>query len=190
MECNKWQEEGLLYISKELDFDKSKEFQRHCESCSTCRTEMQEYTFDAKTFFKQSFIGESPSEDIDNKIIAACSQAPRMTGGLGIFSGFWFKKAVISTFFLIIGMSAGVYFTMNYFTGSSSSVIASSIKNPSTIPPSGQVASAAAMAKIDDTSTLRKKDSLKRTEPAQFIGQDRRSVAQQQGIITVDLKKE
>jgi len=187
MECNKWQEEGLLYISKELDGSGKQLFENHMELCPACRGEVEQYRFDASNFFKESLIGESPSEKINQKIIAACSQAPVLSTGFGLFSGFLFKKAIISTIFLIFGMSAGVYFTVNYFSGSSASASASSLKKPAV----SQASSAAVMAKANDSSATLKADSIKGIQSALQGDSHRTPIdAQQQGIITVDLKKD
>ena len=189
MECNKWQEEGLLYISKELNADGMQNFQKHIEICSECRAEADQYRYEAEKFFNRSLLSELPSEAIDNKIIAMCSQPVKVTTGLGLFSGLWLKKAVFSTMFLVFGMSAGVYFTVNYLTSSPSKAIVSSFKKPAPAQSADNAAGAIALAKTNDSSSMRRKDSLKRTDPAPII-RAAHLVPQSQGIITVDLKKE
>jgi hypothetical protein len=189
MECNKWQEVGLLCVSKEMDAEGNIEFKRHVEQCPSCKAEADQYDYEKKNFFLDSALCESPSEAIDNKIIAACSRAPEISTSLGIFSGLWVKKALVSTVFLIFGMSAGVYFTVNYFnTGNSNAVASSSVKKPEAIQ-SSIVQDRISIAKVSDSSRLNKKDSLKRSAPEPLVNQQQRR-GSQEGIITVDLKKE
>jgi hypothetical protein len=124
---------------------------------------------------------ESPSEAIDKKIIAACSQSPKTTTGLSIFTGLWLRKAIISSVFLIFGISAGVYFTFNYVKGATSATVASVKKSESAA--SDQFA----LSKRPDSSRLIKNDSLKRNESATIAN---RRGNTSEGMITVDIKKE
>ena len=117
MDCNKWQEEGLLYVSHELDAAQVATYENHVQGCTVCQDELSNYLHDKKSFFHADVLCEAPSPAIDDKIIAACSRLPRATHGAGIFASVWFKRALISSVFLIFGTTAGVYFTMNYYNG-------------------------------------------------------------------------
>ena len=77
MECNKWQEEGLLYVSREMDASQAEEYEKHVQICDVCRIEIDQYIHDKKTLFSADMLCESPSEHIDKKIIAACSSMPK-----------------------------------------------------------------------------------------------------------------
>ena len=187
MECNKWQESGLLYISHELDEREEREFKEHMRVCSTCGKEVEQYFYDKKNFFPGSLLCESPSEAVDKKIIAACSQLPKMTAGFGIFSGVWVKNAVMATVFLLFGMSAGVYFTLNYFTASRPTIAVSSEKKSSSTPSAIASSEKSIPAHGLDSSRLNKKDSLKRGAPGPIVNPQ---PVPQQGMIPVDLKKE
>ena len=188
MECNKWQESGLLYISHELDEREDREFKEHMQVCSTCGKEVEQYFYDKKNFFPGSLLCESPSEAIDKKIIAACSQLPKMTVRLGIFSGVWVKNAVMATVFLLFGMSAGVYFTLNYVTASRAGVAVSSEKKSSSTPSTIASSEKGIPAHAVDSSRLNKKDTLKRGVPGPVVNPQPQ--VPQQGMIPVDLKKE
>jgi hypothetical protein len=184
MECNKWQETGLLFISKELDKQEELEFAGHLKECETCKNEIKQYLFDKDNLFNQSILSECTSAEIDNKILTACLKAPVITG-LSLFTGVWMKKALLSAFFLVFGMSAGVYFTMNYFTDRNSSAVASNKSAQTTIASTDQNV----IKKVSDTSKVNKKDSTFDRETNPAMNQPQRRIPQQ-GIITVDLKKE
>jgi hypothetical protein len=187
MECNKWQEEGLLYVSKEMDALQASEYGKHVQLCNACRVEIDQYLLDKKTLFSLDMLCESPSEEIDKKIIAACSQALKVTRGVTLFSSVWFKRAIISMVFLVFGTGAGLYFTVNYYNATTSGNTLASHK---TFVP--EVASADHVTHGSltnkDSALAVKKDSLKK-EAVPFFNRQRQN-APQQGIVTVDLKKE
>ncbi len=187
MECNKWQQEGLLYVSREMEASQEEEYQEHVQLCEGCRDEIDQYIRDKKTLFSAEMLCESPSEHIDRKIIAACSSMPKVSRSITLFSTVWFKKAVISMVFLIFGTGAGVYFTMNYYNAATNNNAVASHKTP----PAPAVASDSrvALAKNHDLMLSNKKDSLKQKETIPLVNHPRPD-APQQGIVTVDLKKE
>lgn len=191
MECNKWQEEGLLYVSKEMDASQASEYGKHVQLCDECRVEIDQYLHDKKTLFSMDMLCESPSKEIDNKIITACSQSPKITSGNTIFSAVWFKRAIISMVFLVFGTGAGVYFTVNYYNATvNSNALASHKTLAPAVTSAVQVAQGAQGALVKKDSALAgKKDSLKQKEAAPFVNRHRPN-APQQGIVTVDLKKE
>ena len=89
--------------------------------------------------------------------------------------------------FLIFGMGAGVYFTMNYYNAvTNNNAMASHKSLPAPAIASG---SQVALAKNRDSALSDKKDSLKQKETIPFVNHPRPD-APQQGIVTVDLKKE
>jgi hypothetical protein len=182
MDCNKWQNEGLLYVSHELDVAQVKEYVTHIQGCAACQDELTNYLHDKKSFFSAEILCEAPCEAIDNKIIAACSSMPRLTQASTLFSSVWLKRALISTVFLIFGTTAGVYFTMNYYNGISNPGALASIKASAPL-------SELSLAKSPDSAASAKKDSLKQKSPAPLVNHLRPN-ASSQGIITVDLKKE
>ena len=183
MDCNKWQEEGLLYVSRELDAAHVTTYENHVQGCAACQDELSNYLHDKKSFFSADVLCEAPSQAIDEKIIAACSRLPRATRSAGIFSSVWFKRALISSVFLIFGTTAGVYFTMNYYNGAA---------NPAGLAlskASANMTSPMVLAKSADSIQAFKKDSLAKKPVEHFAGRLRQNPSTQ-GIITVDLKKE
>jgi hypothetical protein len=183
MDCNKWQEEGLLYVSHELGAAQVTTYEKHVQGCAACQDELSNYLHDKKSFFNADVLCEAPSQAIDDKIIAACTRLPRATHGAGIFSSVWFKRALISSVFLIFGTTAGVYFTMNYYNGAA---------NPGGFAlnkASANMTSQMVLAKSADSMQALKKDSLTK-KPVEHFANRLRPNPSTQGIITVDLKKE
>ena len=183
MECNKWQEEGLLYVSKEMNASQAAEYGKHVQLCDVCRTEIDRYLIDKNKLFSADMLCESPSEDIDRKIIAACCNRPVVSRNIPLFSTVWFKRAVISMVFLVFGAGVGVYFTMNYYDATTKNNALASHKILAPTMASADVAQGA-QTKSRDSALANKKDSLKQKENTPFVNHH------QQGIVTVDLKKE
>jgi hypothetical protein len=184
MECNKWEESGLLFVSKELTETESEAFALHVKTCESCKIELMDYEHEKKSFFNEYNLGENTSEEIDRRIIAACSKPSVIPTGIGMFSGFIVKKTLIAAFFLVFGIGAGIYFSFNYpgTTGSGIAVMPKSSNDQVVAEKNEPVVSKSA-----DSMKLAKKDSVKNNEvPSINLPQ----IPQQQGIITVDLKKE
>jgi hypothetical protein len=189
MECNKWQEEGLLYVSREMNALQAKEYEKHVQLCDVCRNEIDQYILDKKALFSADILCESPSEAVDKKIITACSYMPKTSRSITLFSTVWFKRAVISMVFLVFGTGAGIYFTMNYYNATTNGTALASHKTPSApAVASGNQGSLGSLAKSQDSALSNKKDSLKQKETAPFV--NRQHSTPQQGMVTVDLKKE
>jgi hypothetical protein len=194
MKCNMWEEVGLLFISGETSKQQNKEFEEHMKACSDCQTETDSYYNDKKKFFSVELLSESPSLEIDKKIIAVCSRKPVPTTGFNLFSALLTKKAILSTFLLVFGMSTGLYFSVAYFsTGSPSALTAAKKVSPTPDVSSQSVSNAhfdkAPMASNTagaDKNAQQNKDSVKNNSGNVFSTHPQ----QQQKIITVDLKKE
>jgi hypothetical protein len=150
--------------------------------CAECKNEADQYEFDKKNFFSYDLLAEAPPQTIDTKIIAACSQKPVTTLGFNLFSGLWMKKALLSTFFLVFGMGAGVYLTVHYLSGDTAGIAVSKPAKESVADQALQQTK----ARAGDPAVGAKKDSLKANEAASFKPGQKSA----EGIITVDLKKE
>jgi hypothetical protein len=179
MECPKWQEMGLLFVSGETDSRQNEKFEEHLKVCAECKKETDQYYFDKQHFSSQDLLAQAPRETIDAKIKTACSQKPIATLGWSLFSGLWIKKALVATFFLVFGMSAGIYFTVHYFSNNNAAIAVAA-------PDKALQAAVASKASTTDSAKSDKKDSLKSNEAATFPSSHKSS----EGIITVDLKKE
>ncbi len=101
MECNKWEEMGLLYSSGELNDLEQKSYSEHLEKCLECRGQMAEYR-KMQPFFSFDILGEIPSAACDTEILRVCSDARKKVLGINSISLF-FKKSVISVSLFIVG---------------------------------------------------------------------------------------
>ncbi|MBD3346965.1 MAG: hypothetical protein GF401_18075 [Chitinivibrionales bacterium] len=102
MECNKWEDEGLLYTSNELDGTQRSEFEKHLSECNFCSQELKSYQKEKREFFSESILGESPSPETDREILRVCSKPPRLKTSFNVFSTVM-RKAAISTSLLLMG---------------------------------------------------------------------------------------
>jgi anti-sigma factor RsiW len=176
MECNKWEETGLLYVSGELSAPEASEYEKHLSICQACHSEHSQYASDKKQFFTADFLSEPTPEHLDRKIIGLCAR-PMFPTGIGLFSMTWVKRAVFSALVFSLGLGAGGYFTFAYFQSNSSARYAGTkaVVAPVTAAPADTLKLALDSAK-KDLPSMPKTGMQQGKSP--------------QGIITVDLKKE
>jgi hypothetical protein len=181
MECNKWEENGLLYSAGELSQPLTSEFEKHLNSCQCCSTELNQYTFEKKQFYTTAILCEPTPEHLDKKIISLCSK-PMVPTSIGLFSMQWVKRAVFSSLVFALGVGAGGYFTFAYYQSKASSAYAQS-KNAATPQTAASVPAGAPNLTLDTAkkATPSLANKVEKALPSQKT---------QQGIITVDLKKE
>jgi len=188
MECKNWQETGLMYLAGELTSEEASQFLEHTCACDVCKNEVASYEYLQKNVLSSEIFCEAPSEALDAKILAVCSQKPMITG-MNLFGTTWVKRTVYASLFLVFGLGAGVYFAMNYYapvqTDSQASVAKQAVP-ASAVPAATTPVTTVAIHKDSLASHL--KDSLNQPEN-QMITRPI-DVSSQQGIITVDLKKE
>ena len=187
MECNKCQETGLLYLSQELSSSDVSEFHAHIDVCDVCRNEMESFDHLQKDVLSADLFVDVPSDSIDTKIIAACSQKPILTG-FSLFGVTWAKRTLYSSLFLVFGLSAGLYFAMNYYVPAQNNTVAATSQQFAPVAHPVQAQQSVAISKKDSLIS-HKKDSLALPEEHPMLARpsDQNS---QQGIITVDLSKE
>jgi hypothetical protein len=184
MECNKWDENGLLYITNELSQPVTSEFEQHLKICQCCSDELNQYSLEKKQFFTTAILCETTPEHLDKKIISLCSK-PMIPTTIGLFSMQWVKRAVFSTLVFALGVGAGGYFTFAYYQSKTSSAYAQ-IKN--TAPsPSTAAAPVSAPAPTPNLAL----DTAKKGLPSLAKKSEKALPAKTpQGIIPVGLKKE
>jgi len=174
MACNKWEEIGLLYCSRELNTEDDKLFEHHLEECSECKCEYEQYTNEKKTVFTLSILGETPPKHIDDEIVRVCSTAKKQYTGVGFFSGF-VKKTVYSMSFFLLGFVVVGYFIFNAQNAN--------VKSTQYSMQPLNNASAQVLAK-QESATL-EKDSIK--DSAVYFSRNRGNL-QTNGVYPVDLK--
>jgi hypothetical protein len=194
MECNKWEESGLLYISKELDDVQRVQFENHLSTCAICSNEVSFYSLGKTRFFSQDILSMPTPPELDIKILSRCT-AVRPTQ-VGIMGTLWVRRIVFSILMFAFGTGAGGYFMFAYYHAKSDAAIASAKTKAVTSPIASSAAPSAsaamnlsldtskheAIASLHDPHAPHDKSGLSpsATTPA---GSSR-------GIITVDLKKE
>lgn len=109
MECNYWEEKGLLFTSGELNEEEAKAFNDHCRVCETCRTELQLYLREKESVFKPEMFEELPSPAVDKEIMRVCSQPIKPAMISPIFSSF-VKNTIYALLIFTVGFGGGAYF--------------------------------------------------------------------------------
>lgn len=111
MECNKWEEYGLLFTSGELDAGERQSFEQHLGECSICAREHEAYRAEKKRFFTPEILEDTPSPACDAEIIRVCSDGRRKVSGLHPMPLF-IRKSVISVALFVIGFVGVGYITL------------------------------------------------------------------------------
>ncbi|MBN1980106.1 MAG: hypothetical protein JW795_01135 [Chitinivibrionales bacterium] len=191
MECNKWNESGLLFCSGELNKDEMDAFAGHIESCSICQSEIQMYRSEQQKFFSAALLEDEPSEAIDAEIIRVCSQRVKPSVHTALFSTY-LKRATVPLLLLLVGFAGGIYFIS---LKSDISTVQNQGSFPQTVTPHQKhsipsatpvVASAAAATDSNihqNDSTVENQDSGKATI-------QRRGNLSDHGVYPVDLKED
>jgi hypothetical protein len=191
MECNKWEENGLLYVAGELDQGQQGKYKDHLSTCTFCSNELAEYSGLKSKFFSPELLSIQTSPQLDAKIMNLClSVKPASVGLLGTM---WIKRIVFSTLVFAFGAGAGGYFTFAYYHAKSDAALASENAKDA-------IARVAASAAIPTPATRNQTQvSLDSAKPNAAAGVFKKNVRSPspatnsgpaQGIITVDLKKE
>jgi hypothetical protein len=190
MECNKWEETGLLYVSRELDETNQTEFKSHLSACTFCSNEFSQYNLEKSRFFSPGILSVPTTPELDIKILKRCiSVHPTNVGMVGMV---WFKRIVFSTLVFAFGAGAGGYFTFAYYHAKSDAALAAANAKSMTAP----LAATTAPALLTQTQSPLSLDTTKpHNTPGLFKKNGRAApsatgIGQTQGIITVDLKKE
>jgi len=153
MECNKWEETGLLYVARELNDHAATAFEIHCKECSCCAELVESYRRDKSRFFRLDILCEKPSARVDQAIENAAAHSLRIAGIYwNLFSGL--KKAVVPVLLFVLGFGTGTYFVLN-------------IQNAKTRPMAVAQSKTTSVAPVDSADSLRQlkmasHDSLKK----------------------------
>jgi hypothetical protein len=188
MECNKWEENGLLFASKELDEEQTNQFRSHLSTCAFCSNELSLYSLEKAKFFSTDILSVQTTSELDIKILTRCT-AVRSTQ-IGVFGTLWVKRIVFSALVFAFGAGAGGYFTFAYYHAKSDAAIAASRTMGA---PGAMVSSSPAVA---PNSSLLSLDTSKHESIPTLLDKSSRTpsankaTGSSQGIIAVDLKKE
>ena len=112
MECNYWEEKGLLFTSGELNDEEVKVFNEHCKACELCRNELQLYRHEKETFFMPEMFEDAPPVEVDREILRVCSQPVKPAVTSTIFTSF-VKNVISALLIFAVGFGGGAYFIAN-----------------------------------------------------------------------------
>jgi hypothetical protein len=112
MACSNWDENGLLYSSKELDSTDALQFEEHLCVCKECKEELELYKKEQVQFYTLKNLVEAPSDATNAEILRVCAHPQKRVAMVG-FLPLFFKKAAYSVSFFIIGFTVIGYFAMN-----------------------------------------------------------------------------
>ena len=116
MECNKWEEYGLLFTSGELENDERQSFEQHLKACSVCAQEHDAYRSVQNRFFTPETLEDSPSPACDAEILRVCSDGRRKVSGLHPMPLF-IRRSVVSVALFVIGFIGVGYITLKTGAG-------------------------------------------------------------------------
>ncbi len=116
MECSKWEEYGLLYVSGELESGERKSFEEHLAECAVCAGEEKAYLSDKDRFFTPEILCDTPSAACDAEIIRVCSDGRRKVTGFASMPLF-IRRGVISFMLFAIGFIGVGYVTLKTGVG-------------------------------------------------------------------------
>lgn len=109
MECNLWEEKGLLYLAGELAESEQQVFKGHLATCEYCQTELQLYQKEKETLFKPEMFEDEPSPAVDHEIIRVCSQPIKPAVHMPLFPAY-VKNVIFALLILVVGFGGGAYF--------------------------------------------------------------------------------
>jgi len=196
MECNKWEETGLLYVSRELDEAQQAQFKSHLSTCAFCSNELSLYSLEKTRLYSPDILSVQTTPELDIKIMSRCTAVrPTQVGLLGTL---WIKRIVFSTLVFAFGAGAGGYFTFAYYHAKSDAAIAAAKTKGMVAPVTASAASSVAAAPSPSSLSLdtSKQESIPALRSASAergkIGRtpSANKAAPSHGIIPVDLKKE
>lgn len=191
MECNKWEETGLLFVSKELDEEQQVQFKSHLSTCAFCSNELSLYSLEKARFFSPDILSVPTTPELDIKIIRRCTAVlPTRSGIMGTL---WIKRIVFSALVFAFGAGAGGYFTFAYYHAKSDAAIAAAKTKSMAAPIASSAASSVAAVPSPSSLSLdtSKPESITaaRAKNGRFPSVNNAAGASR-GMITVDLKKE
>jgi hypothetical protein len=133
MECNKWEESGLLYVARELNQASVVDYEAHTRTCSFCAQQVELYKSDKARFFIREILCEAPSARVDQAIAQACAHPVRIAATQwNLFAGV--KKVMVPLLLFVLGFGAGTYFVLNMQNAKTTTAVAVTQKVPATTP--------------------------------------------------------
>lgn len=132
MECNKWEEYGLLFTSGELDGRERQSFERHLSECSSCTQEEKLYLMEKERFYTPEILADAPSAACDAEIVRVCSDGRRKVTNMNTMPVF-IKRTVLSVALFAIGFIGVGYVTLKSNNGIRKSVAAPTVSESTVV---------------------------------------------------------
>ena len=175
MECNMWEEMGLLFDSGELNDQERRAFDDHLTQCTGCRNELDAYRYERAHFYAPSVLEDAPSAACDAEIIRVCSDGRKKVASFQLFPVF-LRKSVVAVGLLLFGFSMVVFMQVK-------------MKTPSGVAARQTTISAPASTMMAQTTPAQKNDSTidsSQQNPVNFA--NTRGNLDLKGVYPVDLQ--
>lgn len=179
MDCNRFEVEGLLFSSGELNKSEKQAYSTHLKGCESCREQMQFLLDGEDSLFTAKNLSVSTSNEFDDKIATQLTKLNSSKPILFIPSlGNFATKSALAILVLFLGISAPLYFAM--VKNSAQSTVASS-----NISETSNVVAVATPDTISDS--ISSNDSNQIAPPSRFTGV---GDLNKSGVIAVELRGE
>jgi anti-sigma factor RsiW len=117
MECNKFEERGLLYAAGELGPAEACDYEAHLAVCGACRGETEAYRRERAEIYTADILSERPSPGADAEILRRCSNARKKPAAFAKFMFINIKKyAPLPVFLMLIMALVGGYLSYHAMT--------------------------------------------------------------------------
>ncbi len=161
MECNIWNEQGLLYTSEELSEAEVKTFKAHLEQCTICQQELDQYRKEKEAWFSPEMLEETPSLEVGKEIVRLCSNPVKPTSSFLLFPAY-VKNLFYALVVLAVGFGGGAYYTGVRFAAKAEkeegTVVKMAGKGNETLAPINRDASNDSSAEENDTLINRRNE--------------------------------
>jgi hypothetical protein len=182
MECNQWNEKGLLFTANELNEKDASDYRAHLEICDFCKKELHVYEQERKTLFAPEIFEETPSAAIDKEIIRVCSNPVKSKTTTFILPAF-IKNTIYAILVLAIGFGGGTYY-MGVLIASKAKKQDSNIAKTEKIPQESEIVTKSVDVAANKEQVI---DSSSKSEDTLIKRENEIPV---KGIIPVELKDE
>lgn len=109
MECAKFEELGLLYVSGELNENEAREYEAHLETCEYCKRETAQYKEESASLFTADNLCAEPSPNVDAEIKRVCADPRAMRKPAFMPMMFIKKYAPVPVFLMLVAVAIGGY---------------------------------------------------------------------------------
>lgn len=109
MVCTEGSNNGLLYVSGELEAEVLDDYKAHLKECDYCKNELRIYQEERKLLFRPEMFEETPSESVDKEIVRVCTK-PLQPSKMFITIPTFVKSSFLAVVVLLVGFSGGIYF--------------------------------------------------------------------------------